>query len=109
MSLSSQVAQWYLQYLGRPASPREMSVWESELKSGGSLQKVQASLLSSSEFYDQQSENPERFVTEVHKAVEGVPPSPETSQSLRNDLEKKPSSRQQLILDLLKKQEAKPK
>lgn len=109
VSPSSQIAQWYLQYLGRPASPREMSVWESELKSGGSLQKIQASLLSSSEFYDQQSENPERFVTEVHKAVEGVPPSPETSQSLRNDLEKKPSSRQQLILDLLKKQEAKPK
>jgi hypothetical protein len=41
--------------------------------------------------------------------VEGVPPSPEVSQSLRNDLEKKPSSRQQMVLDLLKKHGSKPK
>ena len=109
LSPSAQIAQWYQQYLGRSASPREISAWESDLKSGGSLQKVQASLLSSSEFYDQQSENPERFVNEVYTAVEGTPPSPEMSQSLRNDLEKKPSSRQQMVLDLLKKHESKSK
>ncbi len=109
LSSSAQISQWYQQYLGRPASPREISTWESDLKSGGSLQKVQASLLSSSEFYDQQSESPERFVNEVYTAVEGVPPSPETSQSLRSDLEKKPSSRQQMVLDLLKKHESKAK
>jgi putative lipoprotein len=109
LSPSAQITQWYQQYLGRPASPREISVWESDLKSGGSLQKVQASLLSSSEFYDQQNDNPERFVNEVYTAVEGTPPSPELSQSLRSDLEKKPSSRQQLVLDLLKKHESKPK
>jgi putative lipoprotein len=109
LSPSAQIGQWYQQYLGRPASPREISAWESDLKSGGSLQKVQASLLSSSEFYDQQNDNPERFVNEVYTAVEGTPPSPELSQSLRSDLEKKPSSRQQLVLDLLKKHESKPK
>ena len=109
LSPSAQITQWYQQYLGRPASPREISVWESDLKSGGSLQKVQASLLSSSEFYDQQNDNPERFVNEVYTTVEGTPPSPELSQSLRSDLEKKPSSRQQLVLDLLKKHESKPK
>lgn len=109
LSPSAQISQWYLQYLGRSASPREISAWESDLKSGGSLQKVQASLLSSSEFYDQQSENPERFVNEVYAAVEGAPPSPEMSQSLRSDLEKKPSSRQQMVLDLLKKHESKAK
>jgi hypothetical protein len=109
LSPSAQITQWYQQYLGRPASPREISAWESDLKSGGSLQKVQASLLSSSEFYDQQNDNPERFVNEVYTTVEGTPPSPELSQSLRSDLEKKPSSRQQLVLDLLKKHESKPK
>ncbi len=109
LSPSAQIGQWYQQYLGRAASPREISAWESDLKSGGSLQKVQASLLSSSEFYDQQNDNPERFVNEVYTAVEGTPPSPELSQSLRSDLEKKPSSRQQLVLDLLKKHESKPK
>lgn len=109
LSPSTQISQWYQQYLGRPASPREISVWESDLKSGGSLQKIQANLLSSSEFYDQQNENPERFVNEVYEAVEGVPPSPEVSQSLRNDLEKKPSSRQQMVLDLLRKHGSKPK
>ncbi|MEY3176635.1 MAG: hypothetical protein RLZZ436_4549 [Planctomycetota bacterium] len=109
LSPTAQIAQWYLQYLGRPASPREISVWESDLKSGGSLQKIQANLLSSSEFYDQQNENPERFVNEVYKAVEGTPPSPEMSQSLRSDLEKKPASRQQLVLDLLKKHESRAK
>ena len=109
LSPSAQIGQWYQQYLGRAASPREISAWESDLKSGGSLQKVQASLLSSSEFYDQQNDNPERFVNEVYTAVEGTPPSPELNQSLRSDLEKKPSSRQQLVLDLLKKHESKPK
>ena len=109
LSPSAQIGQWYQQYLGRAASPREISAWESDLKSGGSLQKVQASLLSSSEFYDQQNDNPERFVNEVYTAVEGTPPSPELSQSLRSDLEKKPSSRQQLVLDLLKKHESKPR
>ena len=109
LSPSAQIGQWYQQYLGRAASPREISAWESDLKSGGSLQKVQASLLSSSEFYDQQNDNPERFVNEVYTAVDGTPPSPELSQSLRSDLEKKPSSRQQLVLDLLKKHESKPK
>ena len=109
LSASAQISQWYQQYLGRSASPREMSAWESDLKSGGSLQKVQASLLSSSEFYDQQSESPERFVNEVYTAVEGAPPSPEMSQALRSDLEKKPSSRQQMVLDLLKKYESKAK
>jgi putative lipoprotein len=109
LSPSAQIGQWYQQYLGRAASPREISAWESDLKSGGSLQKVQASLLSSSEFYDQQNDNPERFVNEVYTAVEGTPPSPELSQSLRSDLEKKPSSRQQFVLDLLKKHESKPR
>lgn len=109
LSPSAQIAQWYLQYLGRAASPREISAWESDLKSGGSLQKVQASLLSSSEFYDQQSESPERFANEIHKAIEGTSPSPETNEAMRNELEKKPSSRQKLIMDLLRKQEAKQK
>ncbi|MFN9717573.1 MAG: YbaY family lipoprotein [Planctomycetota bacterium] len=109
LSPSVQISQWYQQYLGRPASPREIAVWESDLKSGGSLQKIQANLLSSSEFYDQQNQNPERYINEVYEAVEGVPPSAEVSQSLRNDLEKKPSSRQQMVLDLLKKYENKPK
>lgn len=109
LSPSAQIAQWYLQYLGRPATPREVSAWESDLRSGGSLQKIQANLLSSSEFYDQQNETPEQFVNEVYKAVEGVQPTPETKESLRSDLEKKPSARQQLVLDLLKKHQSNPK
>ncbi len=96
-----QISQWYEQYLGRRPTTREVSAWQADLESGKSLDDVQAGLLSSSEFFDHQQNDRDRYVDEVYRQLNGTPPTPGQHQTLREQLERQGDVRQRFTRDLL--------
>jgi putative lipoprotein len=97
-----QISQWYQQYLGRPPTGREMSAWQSDLDQGKTLTEVQAGILSSSEFFDRQQGDRDRYVDEVYRLLRGAGPTPQQRQKLREQLERQGDVRHRFLQELLR-------
>jgi len=98
-----QISQWYERYLGRRPSDREMSAWQADLDRGHSLEDVEATILSSSEFFDRQQNDPDRYVDEVYRQLNGTTPTPQQHQSLREQLQRQGEVRHRFMQDLLQR------
>src|SRR5688500_7297163 len=59
---------WYSDYLGRNVGP-ELTAWVQLLRGGMAPVDVQATILGSDEYYQQQRRDPERFILDT---LEGV-------------------------------------
>ena len=97
-----QISQWYQQYLGRKPTGREMSAWQSDLDQGKTLAEVQAGILSSSEFFDLQKGDRDRYVDEVYRQLRGAAPTPQQRQKLHEQLERQGDVRHRFLQDLLR-------
>ncbi|MCU0962747.1 MAG: substrate-binding domain-containing protein [Pirellulaceae bacterium] len=96
-----QIVQWFERFLGRRPSSQELSAWQSDLERGKSLADVQAGILSSSEFFERQQNDRDRFVDEVYRQLNGTAPTPEQHQSLLDRLERQGDVRHRFTQELL--------
>jgi hypothetical protein len=71
---SEQVRNWYRDYLGREPGP-ELAAWVELLRGGMSPVDVQATILGSDEYFNQQGRDPQTFVLETLQAVTWQAPS----------------------------------
>ena len=71
---AEQVRMWYRDYLGREPGP-ELTAWVELLRNGMSPVDVQASILSSDEFFNSKGRDPQTFVLETLQAVTWQAPS----------------------------------
>jgi len=78
-----QIDQWIRAYLGRPPRAFETEVWLAELARGRSLANVQAGILSSSELFERLGRSRDLYVTEVHRLLTGMAPTPQQFADLR--------------------------
>ncbi|TWU29049.1 hypothetical protein Poly41_67480 [Novipirellula artificiosorum] len=97
-----QIQEWYQRFLGRAPTGREVSVWQSELARGRSLNEVEASILGSSEFFDRNHNDPDRFIDETYRQLKGSVPTPAQHQGLRDRLGDQDGQRLPFALDLLR-------
>jgi uncharacterized lipoprotein YbaY len=96
-----QIDQWIRSYLGRPPRAFETDVWVAELMRGRSLSSVQAGILSSSEFFERTSRNPDLYVAEVYRLLTGVQPTPAQVTDLRARYDKALGVRLQFVEGLI--------
>jgi len=80
-----------------------MSAWQADLDRGHSLEDVEATILSSSEFFDRQQNDPDRYVDEVYRQLNGTTPTPQQHQSLREQLQRQGEVRYRFTQDLLQR------
>lgn len=71
---TEQVRSWYRDYLGREPGP-ELTAWVELLRGGMSPVDVQATILGSDEYFNQQGRDPQTFVLETLQAVTWQAPS----------------------------------
>jgi hypothetical protein len=67
------VAGYYTQFLGRTASPNELSPWVSLLQSGGSREQVIAAIVGSPEYFQRQGGTNTQFVNQLYQDLLGRP------------------------------------
>jgi hypothetical protein len=71
---AEQIRGWYRDYLGREPGP-ELTAWVQLLRGGMSPTDVQATVLGSDEYFNQQGRDPQTFVLETLQAVTWQAPS----------------------------------
>jgi hypothetical protein len=69
------VAGYYMQFLGRTASPSEMAPWVNMLESGGSRERVIAAFVSSPEYFQKQGGTNTNFLNQLYLDLLGRPRS----------------------------------
>jgi uncharacterized lipoprotein YbaY len=97
-----QVAAWYQQLLGRNLNEREQAVWQRELGKGKSLDDILATILCSSEYFDQSRGNVDRYITDVYQVIFNRNPTPQEVQSLRNQMSQSATSRYPVVQSLMR-------
>jgi uncharacterized repeat protein (TIGR01451 family) len=65
------IAAFYQKYLGRPASPTELSGWVSALGQGFTLEQIRVAILSSPEFFGKEASTNSLWLDQVYKDVLG--------------------------------------
>src|SRR5262245_63112024 len=78
-----QVEFWYTQYLGRTPDPAGLAFHVQSLCDGTPAPTVEASILSSTEYFDRNGCNDQSFVAALYRDVLGVAP---TVQQLQQDV-----------------------
>jgi hypothetical protein len=58
----AQVKKWYLQYLGRDATPQEMGGWEAQLRQGRQVDTIRNELLAGPEYYRRNGNDEAKFI-----------------------------------------------
>lgn len=96
------VNQWYSKYLGRQPNAREAATWEGALSRSSTPEEIQAALLSSTEYYEQQGNDPDRYIDAVYMEVTGKKASAEIHRSLRKQLDQL-GQRLKFVEDLIRK------
>ncbi|MEW4488790.1 YbaY family lipoprotein [Thalassoglobus sp. JC818] len=71
------IVRWFNEYLGRPPSDRELSVWLTALDSGYTLKQVQLELLGHNQFFNRCDRDKEVYVRRVHELLVGQKPNPD--------------------------------
>jgi hypothetical protein len=64
-----QVKKWYLEYLGRDASPQEVGGWEAQLRQGRPIDAVRNELLAGAEYYRRNGNDEAKFVGALFRDV----------------------------------------
>ncbi|MFM7844905.1 MAG: YbaY family lipoprotein [Planctomycetota bacterium] len=95
-----QIQIWYQQLLGRQPTPRELNAWQSDLSRGRSLQDVQATIMSGSEYYERNQSSNDRFVTESYQQLNKVAPTTAQQEELKRQLEQQNGIRLKFLQDL---------
>lgn len=103
-----QIQLWYQQLLGRPPTPRELNAWQTDLSRGRSLQDVQATIMSGSEYYERNQSNDDRFIDEAYRQL-GNPqnPPPALHAELKKQLDQQNGVRLKFLQDLQKQMQKK--
>jgi hypothetical protein len=57
-----QVKKWYLEYLGREATPQEVGGWEAKLRQGFAMDAIKNDLLASPEYYRRNGNDEAKFI-----------------------------------------------
>jgi uncharacterized lipoprotein YbaY len=97
-----QITRWYERYLGRRPSERELTVWQSDLDTGRSLNDIQADILSSTEFYERQQSDRDRYVDEVYRVLKGQTPTIEQHRVLIEQLDRQGDVRNRFVREMAK-------
>ncbi len=97
-----QIREWYRRFLGRDPTGREVAVWQNELARGRPLDEVEASILGSSEFFEQNKSDPDQFIDETYRQLKGSVPTPAQHQGLRDRLGEQDGLRFPFALELLR-------
>jgi uncharacterized lipoprotein YbaY len=100
------ISGWYQQFLNRPPTPRENATWQAELAQGKSLDDVQATILSGSEYYELQRNNPDKYVDSLFQQLNGRAPTPQERQQWSELLSKQGDLRYRFTQDLLRQRTA---
>lgn len=69
------IVKWFNEYLGRPPSDRELSVWLDALQRGYTLREVQLELLGHNQFFNRCGRDKETYITRIHQLLVGKNPS----------------------------------
>ncbi|MBT5018285.1 MAG: hypothetical protein HON04_06020 [Planctomicrobium sp.] len=69
------IVKWFNDYLGRPPSDRELSVWLDSLQRGYSLRQVQLELLGHNQFFNRCGRDKETYITRIHQLLVGKNPT----------------------------------
>lgn len=75
---------------------------QSELARDRPLKEVEASILGSSEFFDRNKSDPDRFIDEAYRQLRGSVPTPDQHQELPGRAEEKDGFRLPFTLELLR-------
>ena len=97
-----QIREWYRRFLGREPTGREVAVWQSELARGRPLDEVEASILGSNEFFEQNRSDPDQFIDETYRQLKGSVPTPAEHRGLRDRLGEQDGLRFPFALELLR-------
>ena len=77
-------------------------MWQNDLSRGRPLDEIEASILSSSEYYDRQNGDDNRFIDQIFRDLKGAAPSAQDQQRLREIFEKNNGLRLPFAQELLK-------
>lgn len=69
------IVKWFNEYLGRPPSDRELSVWLDSLQRGYTLRQVQLELLGHNQFFNRCGRDKETYITRIHQLLVGKNPT----------------------------------
>lgn len=69
------IVRWFNEYLGRPPSDQELSVWLDALQRGYTLRQVQLELLGHNQFFNRCGRDKETYITRVHQLLIGREPT----------------------------------
>ncbi len=70
------IVKWFNEYLGRPPSDRELTVWLDALQRGYTLKQVQLELLGHNQFFNRCGRDKVTYITQIHRYLVGRDPSP---------------------------------
>ncbi len=70
------IVKWFNEYLGRPPSDRELTVWLDALGRGYTLKQVQLELLGHNQFFNRCGRDKLTYITQIHRYLVGRDPSP---------------------------------
>lgn len=69
------IVKWFNEYLGRPPSDRELSVWLDSLQRGYTLRQVQLELLGHNQFFNRCGRDKQTYITRIHQLLVGKNPT----------------------------------
>ena len=95
-----QIQIWYQQLLGRPPTARELNAWQADLSRGRTLQDVQATIMSGSEYYERNQSSNDQFINQAYQQLNKVSPTPSQQEELRRKLEQQNGIRLKFLQDL---------
>ncbi len=69
------IVKWFNEYLGRPPTDHEMTVWLGAIQRGLSLQQLQLELLGHNQFFNRCDRDKVTYITRIHQLLVGKNPS----------------------------------
>ena len=97
-----QISGWYQQLLGRNLNDREQAVWQRELAKGKPLDEILATILCSSEYFDQYRGNVDLYIDGIYQFLFGRNATPQEIQRLRNQMSQSAELRRLAIQSLIR-------
>jgi len=97
-----QIQGWYQQLLGRNLTDREQTVWQRELSKGKSLDEILATVLCSSEYFDQYRGNIDQYINSLFEILYGRGANPNEIRALRNQMSQSAELRLPAVLSLVR-------
>lgn len=96
------VSAWYQQLLGRNLNEREQAVWQRELSKGKTVDDILATILCSSEYFDQFRGNVDQYINDVYLVIFNRNPTAQEVRSLRNQMSQSAELRYPVVQSLMR-------